>query len=120
MGVGGYITMAGHLEYYGGGSNGGGMIQSNGCGGNQGLEDGIHNMTMPPGRPLSVCSVNSCNTGAGSNPSLRNSNGNYSSSGGYPTEEYMDDELLMSLSVRELNKRLHGRPREEVSDIWYV
>lgn len=32
----------------------------------------------------------------------------------YSTDEILNDEALMSLSVRELNKKLHGFPREEV------
>lgn len=56
-------------------------------------------------RPQSVCSVNTLS------PRMSNSNNGYSVCG---DEISINDELLMTLSVRELNKRLHGCPREEV------
>lgn len=88
---------------------GGGVMQS--------MEDSMQGMPMQPGRPLSVCSVSSCGA-SGPSPAHRTPNGLYSSCGpANSQEELMNDELLMSLSVRELNKRLHGCPREEVSQV---
>lgn len=57
-------------------------------------------------RPQSVCSVQS-----GLSPRCNQQSSGYSTCS---TEDALNDELLMSLSVRELNKRLHGCPREEV------
>nr|XP_969910.2 PREDICTED: transcription factor MafA [Tribolium castaneum] len=58
-------------------------------------------------RPQSVCS------GASTvSPRL-----NHNTTSGYSTcsdDLGLDDQMLMTLSVRELNKRLHGCPREEV------
>ncbi|XP_011500266.1 PREDICTED: RNA polymerase II degradation factor 1 [Ceratosolen solmsi marchali] len=88
-----------------------------------------------PGRPLSVCSGSSCGPGPGSSqgpggPSpvhtirIHRSASITHCSGPAGSHEHcseppgshddlMNDELLMSLSVRELNKRLQGCPREE-------
>lgn len=107
--------MSNHLEYYGP-SAGGGMLPTGGSV-MQGMEDSMQGIPMQPGRPLSVCSVSSCGA-SGPNPAHRVSNGLYSNcNNSNPQEELMDDELLMSLSVRELNKRLHGCPREQVNEI---
>lgn len=57
-------------------------------------------------RPQSVCSVQS-----GLSPRCNQQSSGYSTCS---TEDTLNDELLMSLSVRELNKRLHGCPREEI------
>lgn len=55
-------------------------------------------------RPQSVCSSTI-------SPRLNNHNSGYSTC----SEDLgLSDELLMTLSVRELNKRLHGCPRDEV------
>lgn len=106
--------MSSHLEYYGGPGAGGGMLPAGG-GVMQGMEDSMQGMPMQTGRPLSVCSVSSCGAG-GPSPAHRSANGLYSNCNGASSQdELMNDELLMSLSVRELNKRLHGCPREEVS-----
>ncbi|XP_012137117.1 maf family bZIP transcription factor traffic jam isoform X2 [Megachile rotundata] len=111
--TGGYITMSGHIEYYGGANAGGGMLPAGGSG-MSGMEDSMQGIQMQPGRPMSVCSVSSCGAG-GPSPAHRTSNALYGNCGSNnPQEELMNDELLMSLSVRELNKRLHGCPREEV------
>ncbi|XP_023021571.1 maf family bZIP transcription factor traffic jam [Leptinotarsa decemlineata] len=60
----------------------------------------IHNQ-----RPLSVCS------GASALSPRLNHNSGYSTC----SEDIgLNDDMLMSLSVRELNKRLHGCPREEI------
>lgn len=57
-------------------------------------------------RPQSVCSGSSALS-----PRLNNNTSGYSTC----SEDLgLNDELLMTLSVRELNKRLHGCPREEV------
>lgn len=108
--------MSNHLEYYSGPNAGGGMIPASGSV-MQGMEDSMQGISMQPGRPLSVCSVSSCGA-SGRNPAHRVSNGLYSNcNGSNPQDELMDDDLLVSLSVRELNKRLHGSPREQVSEI---
>lgn len=113
--TGGYLAMSSHLEYYNP-SAGGGMLPAGGSV-MQGMEDSMQSLSIQPGRPLSVCSVSSCGA---SGPTHRSSNGLYSNCNvTNPQEELMDDELLMSLSVRELNKRLHGCPREQVSEIFY-
>lgn len=68
----------------------------------------MHPLSLQPHRPLSVCSASSAQ-------SPRNMQ--LGSGSGYSTcsdELGLNDEMLMSLSVRELNKRLHGCPREEV------
>lgn len=60
-------------------------------------------------RPMSVSSSRS------SVASPRASSGQYSSSGNSGEEVLsINDDLLTTLTVRELNKRLHGCPREEV------
>ncbi|KAJ8974004.1 hypothetical protein NQ317_002400 [Molorchus minor] len=57
-------------------------------------------------RPQSVCSASSTLS-----PRIHNHNSGYSTC----SEDIgLNDDLLMSLSVRELNKRLHGCPREEI------
>jgi len=115
--VGGYLAMSSHLEYYSP-SAGGGMLPANGSV-MQGMEDSMQGLSIQPGRPLSVCSVSSCGA-SGPTSVHRSGNGLYSNCNvTNPQEELMDDELLMSLSVRELNKRLHGCPREQVSKIFY-
>ncbi|KAK9728310.1 bZIP Maf transcription factor [Popillia japonica] len=57
-------------------------------------------------RPLSVCSGASVLS-----PRMPNGTSGYSTGS---EDLSLSDELLMTLSVRELNKRLHGCPREEV------
>ncbi|XP_058981179.1 transcription factor MafB [Musca domestica] len=59
-------------------------------------------------RPTSVCSTRS------STNSPRTVSGHYSTSSQLGIDDCIDDDLLTTLSVRELNKRLHGCPREEV------
>lgn len=61
-------------------------------------------------RPQSVSSTTSTISPRNSNVG---SNGSYSSICS-DKSDIINDDLLMSLSVRELNKRLHGCPREEV------
>ncbi|XP_001601967.2 transcription factor MafB isoform X2 [Nasonia vitripennis] len=133
--TGGYI-MASHIEYYssnGSGGSDGGMMPMP-------LDGGMHMQLAPqqqqqqhqqqqqqqqqqqPVRPLSVCSGSSCGPG----PSSSQGTGGLSPTRcgvprsmhcGAPAgslEDLMNDDLLMSLSVRELNKRLQGCPREEI------
>lgn len=59
-------------------------------------------------RPMSVSSTRSSTT------SPRTSSGQYSNSSSMGNDDLINDELLTTLTVRELNKRLHGCPREEV------
>jgi bZIP Maf transcription factor len=67
-----------------------------------------HNsMNMP--RPQSVSS-----SGSTVSPRLSMHHGSGSSYSCSGSEDLINDELLMSLTVRELNKRLHGCPREEI------
>ncbi|XP_077283155.1 transcription factor MafAa-like [Arctopsyche grandis] len=56
-------------------------------------------------RPLSACSG-----GSVMSPRMQIISSGYSTS----SDDLLNDDMLMSLSVRELNKRLHGCPREEV------
>lgn len=106
--------MSSHLEYYGGPGSGGAMLPAGGTV-MPSMENSMQGIPMQSGRPLSVCSVSSC--GGGPSPPHRG-NGLYSNCNGTnPQEEVISDDLLMSLSVRELNKRLHGSPREEVSQV---
>lgn len=66
----------------------------------------IHHTSVA--RPHSVSSTASTISPRNSHPSSHSS---YTSCSG---EDLINDDLLMKLSVRELNKRLHGCPREEV------
>ncbi|KNC30775.1 hypothetical protein FF38_04942 [Lucilia cuprina] len=59
-------------------------------------------------RPHSVSSTRS------STNSPRTCSGQYSTSSNLGLDDCIDDDLLTTLTVRELNKRLHGCPREEV------
>lgn len=82
-------------------------------------------------RPLSVCSVSSCGPGGQGGPGIpspvhhhhhHRSSSSSQLHGCGPasvagSDDFMSDDQLMSLSVRELNKRLQGCPREEVSII---
>lgn len=80
------------------------------------MDDSMHTMSMQPGRPLSECSATSCGPG-GPSPIHRSGSSHYLDCNGNPQDDLINDEVLMSLSVRELNKRLHGCPREEVSQV---
>lgn len=66
----------------------------------------MHSPYYPHSGRLSVCSTGS------SNISPHTGSGSISCSN--LGDENLNDDMLMSLSVRELNKRLHGCPREEV------
>jgi len=57
------------------------------------------------GRAMSLSPDSRCTSVSCSN-SIMNSTG--------PADAFLTDEMLMSLSVRELNKRLHGFPRSEI------
>lgn len=71
----------------------------------------IHNSYSHNNRPMSVSSSRSSMT------SPRNGNHQYNSSTSISSnrsDKILPDDVLTRLSVRELNKRLHGCPREEV------
>ncbi|XP_002023172.2 transcription factor MafB [Drosophila persimilis] len=61
---------------------------------------------LQPCRPMSASSTRSSN-----NMSPRTCSGAYSTA---TLEDCINDDMLTTLTVRELNKRLHGCPREEV------
>lgn len=103
-------------DCYGPGSGGGNGILPPSNGILNGMDDSMHTMSMQPGRPLSVCSANSCGPG-GPSPVHRSSGHYLNCNSSSSQDDLMNDEVLMSLSVRELNKRLHGCPREEVSKV---
>ncbi|KAK7862989.1 hypothetical protein R5R35_014544 [Gryllus longicercus] len=72
-------------------------------------------------RPLGCGSAGSMSSGAGGvsasqPPQHHHHPGGHVGGGGgpYSGDDILNDEALMSLSVRELNKKLHGFPREEV------
>lgn len=75
----------------------------------------VHNSYNHANRPMSVSSTRSSST-----ISPRQS-GQYNSSSGSQNSnaenKHIADELLTTLSVRELNKRLHGCPREEIAKL---
>ncbi|KAH8273632.1 hypothetical protein KR018_004972 [Drosophila ironensis] len=82
----------------GGGSGPGSVGGTNSC--------MITRATLQPCRPLSASSTRSSN-----NMSPRTCSGAYSNA---TLEDCINDDMLTTLTVRELNKRLHGCPREEV------
>ena len=55
-----------------------------------------------------------CHSSSGSKGSLHHSSHHSSHHSPAATEDLLDDGLLIHLSVRELNKRLHGFPRDEI------
>lgn len=67
-----------------------------------------HNTNTQINRPMSVSSTRS------STATPRTCSGQYSTSSNAGGDEYINDDLLTTLTVRELNKRLHGCPREEI------
>ncbi|XP_037927848.1 transcription factor MafB [Teleopsis dalmanni] len=69
---------------------------------------GVSNSLQHSNRPMSVSSTRS------STNSPRTCSGQYSTSSNLGVEDCINDDLLTTLTVRELNKRLHGCPREEV------
>lgn len=108
--------MPSHLDYYGGGGSGpgGGMLPGGGVV-MQSMDDSMQGMPMQPGRPLSVCSVSSCSANGQPHGQPKGISSSYSNCGSNGSSVLMSDEVLMSLSVRELNKRLQGYPRDEVN-----
>ncbi|KAH8357883.1 hypothetical protein KR200_002782 [Drosophila serrata] len=82
----------------GGGSGGPGSVGGGSC--------VITRAALQPCRPLSASSTRSSN-----NMSPRTCSGAYSTA---TLEDCINDDMLTTLTVRELNKRLHGCPREEV------
>ncbi|XP_050100685.1 homeotic protein female sterile [Anopheles aquasalis] len=82
-----------------------------------------HHHQLHPNRPHSVSSTSSTisprngtsSSGGGScYNGLGGGGGGSGSLNGLSSEDLINDELLMTLSVRELNKRLHGCPRDQV------
>lgn len=119
----GYM-MGGHIEYYSStnGPNPGMMpMQMDDTGMPMQMQQQQQQRERQlPVRPLSVCSGSSCGPGQNSQNGLPSPVHHRSSMhlGGPPMsgshEDLLNDDLLMSLSVRELNKRLQGCAREEV------
>lgn len=70
--------------------------------------------TLSPRLPHHHHHHHSSTNGIGRNDSTSSVSSNGSSYNGSSGDDLINDELLMSLTVRELNKRLHGCPREEV------
>ncbi|KAH8255316.1 hypothetical protein KR038_000913 [Drosophila bunnanda] len=123
------INMHSHSNSYGGGLGSGSVtptclpqVPSNGSGSSSGGGGGgggsggpgsvgggscvITRAALQPCRPLSASSTRSSN-----NMSPRTCSGAYSTA---TLEDCINDDMLTTLTVRELNKRLHGCPREEV------
>lgn len=73
----------------------------------------MHSSYSHNNRPLSVSSTRSSTTSP-RQPGQYNSCASISS---INSEKAIPDELLTTLSVRELNKRLHGHPREEITKL---
>nr|XP_016945849.1 transcription factor MafB [Drosophila suzukii] len=90
----------------GGGGGGGSGSGSGGPGSVGGGSCVITRAALQPCRPLSASSTRSSN-----NMSPRTCSGAYSNA---TLEDCLNDDMLTTLTVRELNKRLHGCPREEV------
>lgn len=92
-----------------GGGGGGGGGNNGGLGGHMDLAPlNMHSYSFQNSRPLSVSSTRSSTN----SPRGPYNSCNSSSSGG--SSDKIGDDLLTTLTVRELNKRLHGCPREEV------
>uniref|UniRef100_A0A182SN86 Basic leucine zipper domain-containing protein n=1 Tax=Anopheles maculatus TaxID=74869 RepID=A0A182SN86_9DIPT len=78
-----------------------------------------HHHALHTNRPHSVSSTSSTisprnGTSSSGGGSCYNGLGGSGSGNGLSSEDLINDELLMTLSVRELNKRLHGCPRDQV------
>ncbi|EDO63449.1 AGAP010030-PA, partial [Anopheles gambiae str. PEST] len=78
-----------------------------------------HHHSLHTNRPHSVSSTSSTisprhGTSSSGGGSCYNGLGGSGSGNGLSSEDLINDELLMTLSVRELNKRLHGCPRDQV------
>ncbi|KAH8412293.1 hypothetical protein KR009_001023 [Drosophila setifemur] len=87
----------------GGGGGGPGSVGPGSVGGGSCV---ITRAALQPCRPLSASSTRSS-----TNMSPRTCSGAYSTA---TLEDCLNDDMLTTLTVRELNKRLHGCPREEV------
>lgn len=75
----------------------------------------MHSTYSHNGRPLSVSSTRSSSTSISPRQSQYKSCG--SVSGNELSPKQISDDLLTTLSVRELNKRLHGCPRDEIQKL---
>ncbi|XP_049535487.1 ell-associated factor Eaf [Anopheles darlingi] len=79
-----------------------------------------HHHQLHPNRPHSVSSTSSTisprngTSSSGGGSCYNGLGGGGGSVNGLSSEDLINDELLMTLSVRELNKRLHGCPRDQV------
>lgn len=116
-----YAGSPGPVSVSGGGVGGGGVVDrfgitkcgpqlaslgsSSGASSGSNSRGGCVRSILQPCRPLSACSSRS------SNNSPRTCSGAYSTA---TLEDCINDDMLTTLTVRELNKRLHGCPREEV------
>lgn len=103
--------MGGHIEYFGNGVSSGCLVGP----GMQSVDDHVSPLGIQPSRPMSVCSGSSCG-GSGASPVLHSTTSTHSRYGSGSRDDMMTDKVLMSLTVRELNKRLQGCPREEVGE----
>lgn len=76
------------------------------------MGDDVHGPVSPrtPGGGLGLTRPLSC----GSSSVMSPGGGQHLGFGSGGADDILNDDALMSLSVRELNKRLHGFPREEV------
>ncbi|XP_075212436.1 maf family bZIP transcription factor traffic jam [Lycorma delicatula] len=70
----------------------------------------MHHQELTPISPLGLSRPMSVSSSSAMSPM----NSTSSRSNQHSAEDIIDDKLLMCLSVRELNKRLHGYPREDV------
>ncbi|KAG8233650.1 hypothetical protein J437_LFUL013696 [Ladona fulva] len=83
----------------------------------QGNQHHAGNGTLVVSSTISSSSSSSASSTGSANSFLHdehNTTGTGGSPGSAATPSFLNDDLLMSLSVRELNKRLHGCPRDEV------
>lgn len=71
----------------------------------------MHHQELNPISPLGLSRPMSVSSSTAMSPM---SNSASSRSNQHSADDIIDDKLLMCLSVRELNKRLHGYPREDV------
>ncbi|XP_011205726.1 transcription factor MafB [Bactrocera dorsalis] len=97
-----------HTPYHSGIPNGATSLSSCGNDSQAPSNAPITTSVVHLNRPMSVCSTRS------STNSPRTCSRQYSTSSNLGLDDCISDDLLTTLSVRELNKRLHGCPREEV------
>ncbi|XP_035795021.1 transcription factor MafA-like [Anopheles albimanus] len=120
-GAGGF----GHHHHHIGGTSGGQLefaaINMHSHGSSHHYHHHHHHHQLHPNRPHSVSSTSSTisprnGTSSSGGGSCYNGlgGGGGGSVNGLSSEDLINDELLMTLSVRELNKRLHGCPRDQV------